>query len=60
MARNMRDLSFATFNLLNLQVPGRLTYGTAPPFPDTTEGREAYRRKIYWIAVQLCDCSTPR
>ena len=50
---NMRDLSFATFNLLNLQVPGELTYGNSPPFPDTTEGREAYRRKIYWTAVRL-------
>jgi predicted extracellular nuclease len=50
---NMRDLSFATFNLLNLQVPGRLTYSNSPPFPDTTEGRDAYRRKIYWIGVQL-------
>jgi hypothetical protein len=50
---NMRDLSFATFNLLNLQVPGGLTYGTTPPFPDTPEGRAAYRRKIYWIAVRL-------
>jgi hypothetical protein len=50
---NMRDLSFATFNLLNLQVPGGLTYGTTPPFPDTPEGRAAYRRKIYWTAVRL-------
>jgi predicted extracellular nuclease len=49
----MRDLSFATFNLLNLQVPGALTYANTPPFPDTVEGREAYRRKIYWVAVQL-------
>lgn len=50
---NMRDLSFATFNLLNLQVPGKRTYGNVPPFPDTAEGREAYRRKIFWIAVRL-------
>ncbi len=52
---NMRDLSFATFNLLNLQVPGELTYANTPPFPDTAEGREAYRRKIFWIAVRLRD-----
>jgi hypothetical protein len=39
MARaNMRDLSFATFNLLNLQVPGGLTFSTTPPIPDTPEG----------------------
>lgn len=56
MARgNMRDLSFATFNLLNLQVPGGLTYNDTPPHPDTVEGREAYRRKIYWTAVRLRD-----
>ena len=50
---NMRDLSFATFNLLNLQVPGGLTYGNNPPFPDTAEGREAYNNKIDWIAGRL-------
>ena len=50
MARNMRDLSFATFNLLNLQVPGGLTYSTTPPFPDDAEGRAAYARKIGWCA----------
>jgi len=53
----MRDLSFATFNLLNLQVPGGLTYGETPPFPDTEEGRAAYQRKIAWCAngVRLLD-----
>lgn len=50
---NMRDLSFATFNLLNLQVPGGLTYSTTPPFPDTPEGRDAYSRKISWTAGQI-------
>lgn len=49
----MRDLAFATSNLLNLQVPGGLTYSNTPPFPDTTEGREAYERKIGWIGRQL-------
>lgn len=57
MARNMRDLSFATFNLLNLQIPGGLTYSETPPFPDTEEGRAAYARKIAWCAqmVRLLD-----
>ncbi|MSU90618.1 endonuclease/exonuclease/phosphatase family protein [Rhodobacteraceae bacterium 2CG4] len=50
---NMRDLSFASVNLLNLQVPGGLTYSTTPPFPDTAEGRAAYQRKIAWTAGQL-------
>ena len=55
--RNMRDLSFATFNLLNLQVPGGLTYGNAPPYPDTEEGRAAYARKIAWTGdmIRLLD-----
>ena len=54
MARaNMRDLSFATFNLLNLQVPGGLTYSNSPPIEDTPEGRDEYERKIGWTAAQL-------
>lgn len=55
MARhNRRDLSFATFNLLNLQSVGGLTYDAdTPPFPDTSEGRAAYDRKIGWTAAQL-------
>ncbi len=54
---NMRDWSFATFNLLNLQRPGGLTYTQTPPFPDTEEGRAAYARKIAWCAaaVRLLD-----
>lgn len=58
MARtNMRDLSFATFNLLNLQVPGALTYSNQPPFPDDPDGRNAYAQKVRWTArqVQLLD-----
>ena len=53
----MRDLSFATFNLLNLQVPGGLTYGDAPPYPDTPEGQAAYARKIAWTGgmIRLLD-----
>lgn len=50
---NMRDLSFATFNLLNLQLPGGLTYSSSPPFPDNEEGRKAYETKIKWIADQV-------
>lgn len=50
---NMRDLSFATFNLLNLQVPGKLTYSNYPPFPDDEEGRKEYKEKVRWIAGQV-------
>ncbi|MEO1679949.1 MAG: endonuclease/exonuclease/phosphatase family protein [Pseudomonadota bacterium] len=50
---NMRDLSFATFNLFNLQVPGGITYGTSSAIPDTPEGREEYQAKIDWTAAQL-------
>ncbi len=50
---NMRDLSFATMNLLNLQVPGGLTYSNHPPFEDDAEGRAAYERKIDWTAQQV-------
>lgn len=54
---NMRDLSFATFNLFNLQVPGGLTYSDTPPYPDSDEGRAAYDRKIDWAAgaVRILD-----
>lgn len=50
---NMRDLSFATLNLYNLQVPGGITYGNTPAIPDTSEGREQYQAKVNWIAEQL-------
>lgn len=50
---NRRDLSFATFNLLNLQEVGGVTYGTSPAFPDTVDGRADYDRKIRWTAEQL-------
>ncbi|KIT14524.1 endonuclease/exonuclease/phosphatase family protein [Jannaschia aquimarina] len=49
--RNMRDLSFATFNLLNLQVPGGVTYGD--PLPDDAEGVARFDRKVAWIADML-------
>lgn len=50
---NMRDLSFATFNLYNLQVPGGITYGTSAAIPDTNKGQAEYKRKIDWTAAQL-------
>jgi len=54
MARaNMRDLTVATFNLYNLQLPGGLTYGTRPHHADDAEGRAAYAARIRWIAGQL-------
>ena len=49
----LKDLSFATFNLLNLQAPGGVTYHGSIPYPDTEEGRAAYRRKIDWTAARL-------
>ena len=48
---NMRDLSFATFNLLNLQVPGGVTYGD--PLPDDAEGIAAYERKVTWTGAMI-------
>ncbi|MEM8752898.1 MAG: endonuclease/exonuclease/phosphatase family protein [Pseudomonadota bacterium] len=50
---SMKDLTFATFNLLNLQVPGGLTYSNTPPYPDDAEGRARYAAKIGWIADRL-------
>lgn len=50
----IRDLSIATFNLLNLQIPGRTTYTDGKPhFPDDEDGRRAYERKVEWIAARL-------
>ena len=48
MPRNLRDLSFATFNLLNLQVPGGLTYSNRPLFEDDAAGHAAYKRHVYY------------
>lgn len=48
---NMRDLAIATVNLLNLQVPGGVTYDAdKPEIPDTEEGRAVYGRRIAWLA----------
>ena len=51
----LKDLSVATFNLLNLQIPGGLTYSNTPPFPETAEGRLAYDRKIGWTGRKLVE-----
>ena len=51
MAANMRDLAIATVNLLNLTVPGGLTYDeNKPDIPDTEDGRRLYERRIGWLA----------
>ncbi len=48
MARNMRDLSFATFNLYNLHLPGERIY------TDTDGLSEAhYHARLDWIARLL-------
>ncbi len=52
---NRRDLSFATFNLLNFQAIGGLTYSNTPPFADDAEGRAAFDRKVDWIAEKLVE-----
>ena len=41
MARNTRDISFATFNLHNLQVPGGLMYPQSAPYTDEEFGAKA-------------------
>lgn len=48
---NMRDLSIATVNLFNLQLPGGETYDAGrPPIPDDEAGRARYARRIDWLA----------
>lgn len=52
--RNMRDLGFATSNLLNCRVPGGITCdANNPAFPDDAQGREAHERKIGWTADRV-------
>lgn len=52
--RNMKDLSFATFNLFNLQVPGGLTYDRSKPaIPDDADGQAFYAKRVDWIAHRL-------
>lgn len=43
-----RDISFATFNLYNLQLPGKPTYPGAKPFTP-----EAYQRRLAWAGERL-------
>ena len=55
MAReNMRDLAIATINLLNLHLPGGITYDPdEPEIPDTTEGKAFYKKRVAWLARLL-------
>lgn len=54
MTANKRDISFATFNLLNLQEPGKFTYSSrTPAFEDNAEGRAIYEQKLSWIGNTL-------
>ncbi len=54
MARvNKRDISFATFNLLNLQQPGKRTYSNKALFANDDHGRALYHQKIQWTAKQI-------
>ncbi len=48
MSRNQRDIRFATFNLYNLQLPGKPTYPNSAPY-----GEDQYRAKIEWTAKSL-------
>jgi endonuclease/exonuclease/phosphatase family metal-dependent hydrolase len=48
VARNMRDISFASFNLYNLQRPGQPMYATSRPYTE-----EEYAAKIAWKAAQI-------
>jgi endonuclease/exonuclease/phosphatase family metal-dependent hydrolase len=48
MARNTRDISFASFNLYNLQLPGREMYPGGRPYSP-----EEYAAKLAWGAEAL-------
>ncbi len=48
MANNMRDINFATFNLFNLQLPGKAMYPGGKRYSE-----EDYRAKIVWSAAAL-------
>lgn len=48
MARNMRDLAIATFNLHNLQLPGAPMYPRSRPYSP-----EEYADKLTWQAAML-------
>ena len=48
MARNTRDIRFASFNLHNLQLPGAPMYAQSQPYPD-----EEFAAKAEWAAAML-------
>jgi len=48
MARNMRDITFASFNLHNLQLPGGAMYPQSKPYSD-----EEFAAKAGWAAEML-------
>ncbi len=48
MSRNMRDVTFATINLYNLQLPDRPRYPNSTPYT-----REQYDAKVTWTAEAL-------
>ncbi|HKK28823.1 MAG TPA: hypothetical protein VKA18_00320, partial [Alphaproteobacteria bacterium] len=48
MARNQRDISFATFNLLNLQHPDAAMYPGGKLYSE-----QEYQNKIAWTAAAL-------
>jgi endonuclease/exonuclease/phosphatase family metal-dependent hydrolase len=48
MAANMRDITFATFNLHNLQLPGDPMYPQSRPYSE-----EAFAQKSDWAAEML-------
>lgn len=48
MPRNTRDISFATFNLYNLQVVGGTTHPGSPPFTQAN-----YDARLRWAAGRL-------
>ena len=48
MARNMRDIVFASFNLHNLQLPGAPMYPRSRPYSE-----EEFEAKLAWGAAML-------
>ncbi len=53
MGINMRDVSVATFNLLNLHVPGGLTYSDTPQIADDPEGHKEYEARLKWLGNKI-------
>jgi predicted extracellular nuclease len=48
LARNVRNISFASFNLYNLQLPGKAIYSNTDGY-----SQEEYDAKVGWIAAKL-------